>query len=96
MKRGASCAEAEHEMTTIMDDIHGHEVMRMMVDSGKAYTRESLRADIIERFGADARFCTCSAANMTSDQLIDFLAERGKFVEAPQGFTTHPEKICNH
>ncbi len=76
--------------------IHGHEVMQMMMRSGKAYTRESLRAAIIEEFGPDARFYTCSADSMTADELIAFLQARGKFVEAPGGITTEPGKMCNH
>ena len=76
--------------------VHGHEVMEMMVASGKSYTRESLRADIVSRFGPDTRFYTCSADSMTPDELISFLQARGKFVPAPDGFTTDESKLCNH
>ena len=68
----------------------------MMVDAGTTYTRESLRSAIIERFGSEARFFTCSADSMNADQLIEFLEQRGKFIEAGDGFKTEPEKICNH
>lgn len=76
--------------------IHGHEVMEMMIESGKRYTRGSLRADIIRRFGETARFYTCSADNMTSDELIAFLQARGKFVDVGDGFKTDPDRLCNH
>ncbi len=78
------------------DPVHGHEVMQMMIASGKRYTRDSLRADILERFGPDTRFYTCSAEGMTADQLIDFLESRGKFQSDADGFNTDPSKICNH
>ncbi len=78
------------------DQIHGHEVMEMMMASGVAYTRSSLRAAIIDRFGEDARFYTCSAENMTAEELIEFLEERGKFVDHDGGFTTARDKVCNH
>lgn len=78
------------------DQIYGHEVLRMMVGSGKAYTRESLREAIVAQFGAAARFCTCSAEGMTADQLIDFLDSRGKFVGRGTGFSTAADKICEH
>lgn len=68
----------------------------MMVEAGRGFTRDTLRAAIVERFGEGMRFFTCSAEGMTPDELIDFLAQRGKFVEAGDGFTTEPEKICNH
>jgi probable metal-binding protein len=76
--------------------IHGHEVIEMIVQSGRAYTRESLRADIVRRFGADARFHTCAAENLTADELIGFLEARGKFRDAGTGFTIDQEQVCNH
>ncbi len=76
--------------------IHGHEVMEMMIESGKVYTRASLRADIIGRFGEEARFYTCSATNLTADELIAFLQARGKFVDAAGGLTTDAGKLCDH
>ncbi len=79
-----------------MNSIHGHEVMRMMVETGETYSRESLRHAIQERFGTEARFHTCSAENMDADALIDFLAARGKFVEQPEGIGMSPDHICNH
>lgn len=79
-----------------MDQIHGHEVMEMMVASGKTYTRETLVRDIIETFGPDARFHTCSAANMTAGQLVDFLDARGKLVPRDGGFQTSPAAPCRH
>jgi probable metal-binding protein len=80
-------------MTT---QIHGHEVMQMMLELDQSFTRESLRQAIQDRFGGEARFFTCSAENMTPDELIDFLAERGKFVERDRGFNTQADMICNH
>jgi probable metal-binding protein len=79
-------------MTT---QIHGHDVIAMMVTSKAVYTRESLAKAIISEFGSAARFETCSAANMDALQLIDFLAERGKFTAQPGGFTINPAMVCN-
>ena len=79
-----------------MNSIHGHEVMRMMVETGETYSREALRRAIQERFGPEARFHTCSAQNMDADALIDFLAARGKFIEQPAGMGMSPDHICNH
>ena len=39
---------------------HGHEVLAMM--QGKAYTEEGLLKAIIEQFGPDERFYTCSTS----------------------------------
>ncbi|MEO1295894.1 MAG: YecH family metal-binding protein [Cyanobacteria bacterium J06636_16] len=78
------------------DKIHGHDVMRMMLDNGESYTKDTLRDAIINRFGEATRFYTCSAENMTASELVEFLASRGKFIEMGAGFTTTPEKICSH
>lgn len=79
-----------------MNEIHGHEVLKMMLASGKAFTRESLVRDIVARFGADALFHTCSAEGLTAEQLVEFLEARGKFVPQAGGFQTSADLICQH
>lgn len=76
--------------------IHGHEVMHFMMEHGGSFTKQSLREAIVARFGADARFHTCSAENMSAEQLIDFLEARGKFVADGAGFSTSADKVCHH
>ncbi|MEM0551987.1 MULTISPECIES: YecH family metal-binding protein [Aeromonas] len=76
--------------------VHGHEVMEMMLEQDGQFTRASLKQAMAQRFGADARFHTCSAREMDAEELIDFLAARGKFIEAGEGFQTRADKICNH
>lgn len=76
---------------------HGHEVLHMM--EGNSYsTKQQLVDAIIARFGEDERFYTCSAEGMTAAQLVDFLAERGKFMPAAgaDDFTVDITKVCNH
>jgi len=79
-----------------MEQIHGHEVIQMMLQSGKAYTRTSLLTDIVATFGPDSRFFTCSAENLTAEGIIDFLQAKGKFVPCEAGFQTSPDLRCNH
>jgi probable metal-binding protein len=76
--------------------IHGHEVMHFMVESGGSFTRQSLLAAVLARFGADALFHTCSAEGMNAEQLIDLLEAKGKFVATESGFNTQSDKICSH
>ncbi len=76
---------------------HGHEVLHMM--EGNSYaTRQRLVEAIIQRFGAEERFYTCSAEDMTAAELVDFLAARGKFMPAAGAadFTVDITKVCNH
>lgn len=78
------------------ESVHGHEVMQMMVASGRSYTKEQLREEIADRFGPEARFHTCSRSNMSAGELIVFLESKGKFVESDGGFHTSPDRICSH
>lgn len=79
-----------------MSSIHGHEVLNMMIDSGESFSTASLITAIEQRFGANARFHTCSQQDLTAAQLVDFLASRGKFIPSDNGFNTHSSKICQH
>ena len=76
--------------------IHGHDVLNMMIESGERYTKESLVEAIHARFGEAARFHTCSASEMTAAELVAFLAARGNFIPAADGFSTYESKICRH
>lgn len=42
-----------------MEQLHAHEVLHMM--EGNSYTELSLREAIIQKFGEQQRFFTCSA-----------------------------------
>ncbi|MZI00189.1 YecH family metal-binding protein [Dickeya dianthicola] len=79
-----------------MSSIHGHEVLHMMVTANRSFTTDALIAAIEARFGHDARFHTGSAADMTAAGLVQFLADKGKFIAQDNGFTTHESKICRH
>ncbi len=75
--------------------IHGHEVMRKMIDSGQVYTKESLHLAIASWFGESARFHTCSANDMTAEALITFLSARSKFYSEGVGFKVNEAEICD-
>ncbi|PKG39453.1 YecH family metal-binding protein [Psychromonas sp. Urea-02u-13] len=76
------------------ESIHGHQVMEMMAKSAKNYSKASLKSDIADQYGADARFHTCMGSDLTADDLIDFLASKGKFVESEQGISMPQEHLC--
>ena len=76
--------------------IHGHDVLDLMIASGATYTRATLAAAIHAKFGPDARYHTCSADDMTAEQLIEFLAARGKFLGDDTGFTVATDRVCQH
>lgn len=73
--------------------IHGHEVLRMMEGNSYASAAE-LIASIVAKFGADARFYTCSASDMDAAVLVAFLEAKGKFKPTDSGFTMDRGKVC--
>ncbi|GKP40802.1 hypothetical protein NUKP28_44760 [Klebsiella quasipneumoniae] len=75
-----------------MSSIHGHEVLQMMLASGECWTAASLEAAIHRRFGAEARFHTCSAENLSAAELVAFLEQKGKFI-LPERQGLPPQKI---
>lgn len=78
------------------NQIHGHDVLDFMLASGRSFTRASLANALVDKFGAGARYCTCSADNMTAGELVAFLAARGKFRGSESGFTVATENVCQH
>lgn len=83
-------------MSTTQESIHGHEVIEMIVDSGRPWKRDELLSTIDSRWGSDARFHTCSAQGMDSAALIQFLSMRGKFIESDEGVVMDRTKVCSH
>lgn len=72
---------------------HGHEVLRMM--EGNSYeSSEALIAAIVDKFGADERFYTCSASDMDASALVAFFEAKGKFKPTASGFTMNRDKVC--
>ena len=80
----------------MLTQVHGHDVIDMMRASTQPFTRESLVAAIVERFGPEARFFTCSAEGMTPVELIEFFEARQKFKPAGAGFVFNPDRVCQH
>jgi probable metal-binding protein len=78
----------------MQESVHGHEVMRMMIEADRAFTRDSLQAEIAERFGKDARFHVCSSQDMRAGQLIEFLETRSKLRPVEGGWRVDQNEIC--
>jgi len=51
---------------------------------------------MLKNFGRDAKFHTCSAEDMTAEELVEFLETRGKFKPQTGGFQTAKDAICQH
>ncbi len=82
-----------NKIKNIVYMIHAHEILRMM--EGNTYTKENLKLAIIEKFGSEARFNTCSAEGMNANEVIEFLEQKGKFKPSENGFTMDISKVCS-
>jgi probable metal-binding protein len=76
------------------ESIHGHKVMEMMATSEKSYSKQALKLEIATQFGEEARFHTCMGSDLTADDLIEFLASKGKFVESEEGISMPEDNLC--
>ena len=81
-------------MDTLHNNVHGHAVLELLVE--KALSRGELDAELTRRFGAEVRFCTCSAEGMTREELLGMLIGKGKIVEVDGVLTADPARICKH
>jgi probable metal-binding protein len=80
----------------MQDSVHGHEVLELVLAAPQPLTLEALEEQVGARFGAEARFHTCSASGLSFRELVDFLHLRGKLVPAAGGVAADRSRICEH
>lgn len=76
-----------------MNELHIHEVLRMMIETGKTYTnRADFVQDITAKFGKHISFYACSGSNMDANEAFDFLIRKGKIrMNDEQGVAIDPD-----
>ena len=77
-------------------DIHAHEILEMMVRTGKTYSNESLSSEIVEVFGEDVTFRTCSGHGLDPYDIVRHLWMKGKFTGDPEAFLFLASSRCGH
>ncbi|MGR5221058.1 YecH family metal-binding protein [Vibrio parahaemolyticus] len=78
-------------MTT---SIHAHKVLNLLRD--QSMTREQLEQKVIELFGDDAQFRTCSREGFDLDSLLAFFIEKQKVLENHGVWELNVERVCSH
>ncbi len=84
------------EKLTTDNLIHAHEILNLLLEVPRALPRVELQEQVEDRFGTGVRFTNCTGNSYDFDQIIAFLASRGKIVLAPDGITVRREEICDH
>ncbi|MFC5079022.1 hypothetical protein VTH8203_04658 [Vibrio thalassae] len=74
--------------------IHAHQVLNLLRD--KPMTREQLEQTVIEQFGAEAHFRTCSREGFDLDALLVFFVEKQKVIENQGQWELNIERVCSH
>lgn len=77
-----------------MEERHAHEVMEMMIASGKPRSRADLVEAIEAQFGKGTTFYTCSSSGLSAEALVQFLEMKGKFIVTEEAVAFNPERMC--
>ncbi len=78
------------------NSVHGRNVLKMIIASGRSWPHEALLAAMAAEFGEGVSFHTCSTQDMTAEQLVALFVAKGKLVDSDQGLAVDPEKMCGH
>ncbi len=77
------------------ESVHGHDVMALMVAQATPVLKVELLSKMSQAFGENARYHTCSAENLTAEELIIFLMGKGKMTETTAGISLVGMR-CHH
>ncbi|MBK7842270.1 MAG: YecH family protein [Bdellovibrionales bacterium] len=76
---------------------HAHDVMHLLAGQNRALAVSEIKSLILEKFGLDADFGSCSVDGMDADQVIQFLLDRQKISEVEPGkFMLEGNHSCGH
>ena len=78
------------------DSIHAHEILQLLAATVPARDIEDLRDQLAECFGPETRFHTCSQSDMSLDDLLIFLFERGKVENRDGHVNVITDHVCHH
>ncbi len=79
-----------------MDKIHGHDVIAMIKECSKSFSKEEIITAVHETFGKECRFYNCSNDDMSALELITFFEGKGKITFSENGFSFGTAGGCKH
>lgn len=81
-------------MTTETDNVHGHDLLSLIAAAEPGLTLEALVAEVNRRWGISTTFRTCSQRDLTLNQLVQFLLERGKLFMKDGKVCVNHANVC--
>ena len=75
-------------------DIHAHKVLNLLRE--QPMSRTQLEQTVIEQFGANATFRTCSRDGFDLDSLLAFFVEKQKVIENDGLWSLNIERVGSH
>lgn len=79
-----------------MTAIHIHEVLDIIYDSDKIFTIDSLKEEVILRFGNDVEFTSCADDRFGIEEMINFMQNRGKIEIEDKKIYPAGQPMCDH
>lgn len=82
---------------SVVTTFHIHEVMHLLSEQTAPLGLSEILQRIVEAFGTEARFESCSQAGMNPEQAIQFLLMRQKIAEVePNKYALNSQHTCGH
>jgi probable metal-binding protein len=75
-------------------EVHIHEILQMMAAAGQGWTREGLAQAVVDTFGEEARFATCSGSGLDAREAVAFIEARGKLMGPEDALQLDPGNPC--
>ena len=60
--------------------VHGHQVLKLIRETDQPLNKEALLASIQTSFGEATPYHTCSASDLSAEELIELFLSKGKLV----------------
>jgi probable metal-binding protein len=74
-------------------DIHAHKVLNLL--RKQPMSRTQLEQTVIEQFGANVTFRTCSRDGFDLDSLLSFFIDKQKVIENDGLWSLNIERVCS-
>jgi probable metal-binding protein len=78
------------------ESIHGHAVLKILLAAQSPITLPELSDVASRQFGSNVCYHTCSAFDLTLDQLIDMFVARRKITIEGGALVVHREEVCTN